>query len=217
MGPYADRLIREMDRRASPDYLVSTLYIGGGTPSLLPPGRMDQILSALRERFDFLPGAECSCECNPGTVTEAFLSVLRRQGINRLSFGAQARQQRLLSLLERIHTWPQVENSVRLARAFGFNNINLDIMLGLPGQTLADVQETLDAALALRPRHLSCYGLIVEENTKMKRMVDQGAWVLPDEELERDMYELCRETLLSHGFLQYEISKLQIKKKKKKK
>ncbi len=206
MGPYADRLIREMDKRASPDYLISTLYIGGGTPSLLPPGRMDQILSALRERFDFLPGAECSCECNPGTVTEAFLSVLRSYGINRLSFGAQARQQRLLSLLERIHTWPQVENSVNLARAFGFDNINLDIMLGLPGQTLADVRETLDAALSLRPRHLSCYGLIVEDNTKMKRMVDQGAWVLPDEELERDMYELCRETLLSHGFLQYEIS-----------
>ena len=130
MGPYADRLIREMDRRASPDYLISTLYIGGGTPSLLPPGRMDQILSALRERFDFLPGAECSCECNPGTVTEAFLSVLRRHGINRLSFGAQARQQRLLSLLERIHTWPQVENSVNLARAFGFDNINLEVIYG---------------------------------------------------------------------------------------
>lgn len=206
MEAYLARLNREMASRENADAVISTLYIGGGTPSLLPPGDMEALLSSLRARFSFLPQAECTCECNPGTVTEAFLSALARGGVNRLSFGAQARQERLLRLLGRIHTWNQVEESVRMARARGFRNLNLDLMLGLPFQTLSDVRETLDAALALEPTHLSCYGLIVEEGTKMRQMVDGGAWPLPEEEAERDMYEYCRETLVRHGFLQYEIS-----------
>ncbi len=203
---YVDAVLREAEARALPDAAVATLYIGGGTPSLLPPALMDRLLSGLRKTFDFAPGAECSCECNPGTVTPGFLSVLRANGINRLSFGAQASQARLLSLLGRIHTWAQVRESVAMARQAGFQNINLDLMLGLPTQTADDLRETLFEALALSPTHLSCYGLIVEEGTKMHRMVTSGAWVLPEEEEERDMYELCRETLFRHGFEQYEIS-----------
>ncbi len=203
---YIDAVLREAGTRSVPGAAVATLYIGGGTPSLLPPERMDRLLSGLRECFAFLPGAECSCECNPGTVTPGFLSVLQRNGVNRLSFGAQASQPRLLSLLGRIHTWAQVQESVAMARAAGFRNINIDLMLGLPSQTIADMRETLSEALALSPTHLSCYGLIVEEGTKMQRMVDSGAWTLPDEDTEREMYELCRETLFRHGFEQYEIS-----------
>ena len=206
MEAYVDRLIGEMKEKADPGAAIATLYVGGGTPSLLPPYLMERVLAALRDTFDFLPDAECSCECNPGTVTEPFLRVLKKGGINRLSFGAQAFQARLLHLLGRIHTWEQVEESVSMARAQGFSNLNLDLMLGLPGQTLADMEETLESALALSPTHLSCYGLIVEEGTKMHDQVENGAWTLPDEETERDMYELCRSTLSRRGFLQYEIS-----------
>lgn len=206
MVPYVDRLIREAKEKSSPDLVVSTLYIGGGTPSLLPPWLMDALLFALEAAFDFAPGAEKTCECNPGTVTESFLETLCRHGFNRLSFGAQAYQDRLLSLLGRIHRWPEVEKSVALAHSFGIRNVNLDLMLGLPTQTFSDVRETLCAALALSPAHLSCYGLIVEEGTKMKRMVDEGVWLLPDEDTERDMYECCRKTLFENSFEQYEIS-----------
>ena len=206
MAAYVDKVLEEARLRANPDYVIATCYIGGGTPSLLPPEEMDRLLKGVQETFSFLPNAECSCECNPGTVTEEFLNVLKQNGINRLSFGAQTYQERLLKLLGRIHTWEQVRESVRLARACGFDNINLDLMLGLPGQSIADVEETLAAALALSPTHLSCYGLIVEEGTKMHAMVESGAWTLPDEDTERAMYETCREILFQHGFIQYEIS-----------
>jgi oxygen-independent coproporphyrinogen-3 oxidase len=167
---------------------------------------MNRVLEELRRYFDFLPDAECSCECNPGSVTEDFLRVLKKGGINRLSFGAQARQDRLLRMLGRIHTWEQVLESVAMAHSQGFTNLNLDLMLGLPTQTLFDVEETLHAALDLSPTHLSCYGLIVEEGTKMHAMVESGQWELPAEETERDMYELCRTVLAHHGYSQYEIS-----------
>ena len=206
MTAYVDRLMLEMEARADQGLEIATLYLGGGTPSLLPPREMDRALSALRQHFHFRPDAECSCECNPGTVTEEFLSVLWRNGVNRLSFGAQAAQGRLLDLLGRIHAWDQVIDSVIMARRAGFSNINLDLMLGLPTQTLADVRETLEKALALAPAHLSCYGLIVEEGTLLHQMVARGAWQLPDEEEERAMYDLCRDTLAQHGFAQYEIS-----------
>ena len=203
---YVDAVLREAERRSGVEAVIATLYIGGGTPSVLPPALMDRLLSGIRRRFSFLPGAECSCECNPGTVTDGFLSVLRKHGVNRLSFGAQAAQPRLLALLGRIHTWQAVRESVEKARRAGFENINLDLMLGLPMQTLRDVRETLDAALALSPTHLSCYGLIVEEGTELARRVKSGEWTLPDEDTEREMYERCRETLFSRGFEQYEIS-----------
>lgn len=206
MIPYVEKLKKELREKSREDYSLSTLFIGGGTPSLLPPALMEELLSFLHAHFSFLPDAECTCECNPGTLTDAFLSVLKKGGINRLSMGAQASQPSLLSLLGRIHNWEQVAESVQLAKAHGFSNMNLDLMLGLPGQTLAHVEETLEKALSLSPTHLSCYGLIVEEGTKMHAMVEKGQWQLPDEELERSMYECCRKILHAHGFMQYEIS-----------
>jgi oxygen-independent coproporphyrinogen-3 oxidase len=161
--------------------------------------------------------------------------ALRKAGVNRLSLGAQARQTRLLRLIGRIHDWEQVIASVEIARQAGFENINLDLMFGLPGggkgdrhllcqapegpfrqkvpvtfsagpQTVADWRETLEAAMALRPVHLACYGLIVEEGTPICRDIAAGKLALPDEEVEREMYELARQTLAEHGFRQYEIS-----------
>ena len=203
---YLDRLTREMAQRRQDNAHIATLYIGGGTPSLLSAHHMADLLAELRRHFSFAPDAECSCECNPGTVTKDFLRALKEGGVNRLSFGAQAGQDRLLRLLGRIHVWAQVEESVGLARDAGFRNVNLDLMLGLPTQTIEDVRETLEKALALSPTHLSCYGLIVEEGTPLQDQVAKGEWTLPEEETERGMYDLCRQTLFRHGFLQYEIS-----------
>ena len=206
MADYARALIGEMADAPKAGVSVRTVYIGGGTPSLFPPEWMDKVLSCMEAHFPIDGDAEKSCEMNPGTVTEAFLQVLKKHRFNRVSMGMQAGQDRLLALLGRVHRAKDVESSVALLKSAGFTNFNLDIMLGLPGQTLEDVRETLDLALSLQPTHLSCYGLILEEGTRMHRMVETGAWHLPPVETERDMYELCRNLLEQHGFRQYEIS-----------
>jgi len=141
-----------------------------------------------------------------GVSASPFAQTLHKAGVNRLSLGAQAAQARLLRLLGRIHDWVSVIASAEIARNAGFENINLDLMFGLPSQTVADLRETLEAALALAPTHLSCYGLIVEEGTPLCRDITAGTLALPDEEVEREMYELARQTLAEHGYEQYEIS-----------
>jgi oxygen-independent coproporphyrinogen III oxidase len=205
---YVDAVIREITQRGAETGhpRADTIFLGGGTPSLLGEVQVTRILDALREAFAIEEGAEITCECNPGTLTTSFTHALCEKGVNRLSIGAQARQERLLRILGRIHDWEQVVESVEIARQAGFDNINLDLMFGLPSQTIADLRETLEAAIALSPTHLSCYGLIVEEGTPISRDIAAGKLALPDEETERDMYELVRQTLAEHGFHQYEIS-----------
>lgn len=185
---------------------ADTVFFGGGTPSLLPPEAFFSIAQTLREAFAIAPDAEFTVECNPGTLTPAFADALSRAKVNRLSMGMQASQERLLRLLGRIHTLDDVRRSAALAHKAGIDNLNLDLMLGLPGQTLSDMCDTLREALALHPAHVSCYALIVEEGTPLKSRIDQGALALPDEDTERAMYDLCRDTLQKHGFRQYEIS-----------
>ena len=203
-----DRMCAELFdcRKTFPDTLIETVYIGGGTPSLLPPDLMERLLKTAREAFPFSQDAEISCEMNPGTVTPAFLSACVRGGVNRVSLGAQSSEDRLLRTVGRIHTFSQVREAVRMLRSFGLANFNLDMMLGLPGQTTEDVRRTLDGFLALSPTHLSCYALIVEEGTPLEKKVESGEWVLPDEDTEREMYELARRTLEENGYRQYEIS-----------
>ena len=205
---YVDAVVREITRRGAETGhpKADTIFLGGGTPSLLDEFQVTRILDALFEAFPIEEGAEITCECNPGTLTTPFAQALRKAGVNRLSIGAQARQARLLRLIGRIHDWEQVIASVEIARQAGFDNINLDLMFGLPSQTVSDVRETLEAAIALSPTHLSCYGLIVEEGTPICRDITAGKLALPDEEVEREMYELARQTLAEHGFHQYEIS-----------
>ena len=208
MPAVTERMCRELEQkgRELPDLEIATLYIGGGTPSLLPPALFARLLDAAGEAFSFAPDAERSCEMNPGTVTEAFLSVCREKGINRVSLGAQSSLDRLLGQIGRIHTFAQVRGTVRLLKSFGLTNFNLDMMLGLPGQTMDDVRRTAEDFMALEPAHISCYALIVEEGTPMADKVASGAWRLPDEDTERDMYELARDMLERGGYRQYEIS-----------
>ena len=185
---------------------VGTLYVGGGTPSLLPPKLMDALLHAARAAFPFSDDAEQTCEMNPGTVTDAFLDALVQNGVNRVSMGVQSANDALLKALGRIHTFEEAQASAALVKKHGIKNLNLDMMIGLPGQTMMDVAETLDAFFALEPTHISCYGLILEEGTPFRRLADEGLLPLPPEEMERDMYEFARAALEKRGFMQYEIS-----------
>ncbi len=205
---YVDAVVRGITRRGAETGhpRADTIFLGGGTPSLLDEFQATRILDALVEAFSIAEGAEITCECNPGTLTTPFAQALRKAGVNRLSLGAQATQTRLLRLLGRVHDWEHVIASVEIAREAGFDNINLDLMFGLPSQTVLDLRETLAAALALSPTHLSCYGLIVEDGTPLCRDITLGNLALPDEDIERHMYELARQTLAEHGFHQYEIS-----------
>jgi oxygen-independent coproporphyrinogen-3 oxidase len=205
---YVDAVVREITHRGAETGhpKADTIFLGGGTPSLLDELQITRILNALFEAFPMEANAEITCECNPGTLTTPFAHALRKAGVNRLSLGAQAVQSRLLRLIGRIHDWEKVIASVEIARNAGFENLNLDLMFGLPSQTAADVRETLRAAIALLPTHLSCYGLIVEEGTPLCRDITAGKLAVPDEDTDRDMYELARRTLAEHGYEQYEIS-----------
>ena len=185
---------------------VDSVYIGGGTPSLLNPGQMAALLAAVRASFDLTADCEISCEANPTSLTPGWLQALRAGGVNRLSLGAQSADEGLLRVLQRQHTWRHVVRAVSMARAAGFDNLNLDLMLGVPTQTPRMWADTLEAALQLEPEHLSCYGLIVEEGTRMAAMVAAGEWVLPEPEDERAMYQHTLERLAQAGYQQYEIS-----------
>ena len=151
---YVEAVIREITRRGAETGhpKADTVFLGGGTPSLLDESQATRILDALFRAFPLEEGAEITCECNPGTLTTPFAQALRKAGVNRLSIGAQASQARLLRLIGRIHHWEEVIASVDIARKAGFENINLDLMFGLPSQTAADVRETLAAAAAAGPR-----------------------------------------------------------------
>ena len=184
----------------------TTVYVGGGTPSILAPERIERLMTAAREAFPWNDGAEVSVEMNPGTVTGSFVSAALRCGVNRVSLGAQSASDRLLTTLGRIHTFEETRNTVQLLRDRGIININLDMMIGLPEQTIDDVRETLSEFIALDPAHISCYSLILEPGTPLYDAVQHGDKRLPDEAEERQMYYLARSTLESAGYRQYEIS-----------
>lgn len=208
MPAYVDAVLQEAQSQAevlrSPT--METFFLGGGTPSLLPAPLLDKLLTGLFSLFPLAEGSEATSEANPGTLTADWLDVAVKHGIRRLSMGMQAYQPELLTMLGRIHTFQQVEDSVALARYHGIESINLDLMFGLPGQTLDQWCESLDAALSLHPQHLSCYGLIPEDGTPIKADLDAGRLFLPSEETERAMYDITIARLEQHGFTHYEIS-----------
>lgn len=206
--PYVDKVAEEIAARAAevPRQTADTVYLGGGTPSLLKPSQLTQLLEALRAGYSIAPDAEITCEANPGMVTEGFLAAAAAGGVNRLSLGAQASQTDMLRLLGRQHTWRQVEETVDLVASRGITNINVDLMFGLPGQTEDQWADTLRLALQLPVTHLSCYGLIPEEGTALQARLASGVLSLPEVEAERRMYDLARAMLAEHGFVQYEIS-----------
>jgi oxygen-independent coproporphyrinogen-3 oxidase len=187
---------------------VQTIFFGGGTPSLLSPAQFEQILKTVRDLFNLsdLSDLETSLEANPGTVTLDSLGGLRRAGFNRISFGVQSFHPNELRQLERIHDPFDVFNAVRWARQAGFENLNLDLIYGLPEQTLASWQANVRQAVELAPEHLSLYALTIEQGTLYGRWAGHGLLPLPDPDLEADMYEWVSEYLEGQGYEQYEIS-----------
>ncbi len=185
---------------------VNTIYLGGGTPTVLPLALLGQVLDACREHFTVTEGAEVTVEANPGTVDGDYLAGLLEMKVNRLSLGVQSFHDDELHLLGRIHTSTQAVESYGLARQIGWNNINLDLIYGLPQQTLSRWQATLRRAIHLQPNHLSLYCLTVEEDTPLGHRIARGALPVPDPDLAAEMYILAEEMLDRAGYVHYEIS-----------
>ena len=207
MEDYVSALVRQLgiwSARTS-EYFVDTVYFGGGTPSYLGPGRLCRILDAVLQNYRVLPDAEITLEANPDSAQNtAALRQLRQAGFNRISLGMQSADDAELRRIGRIHTHAETVRAVENARAAGFDNLSLDLIYGLPEQTMAHWQKNLDDAAALAPEHLSCYGLKVEEGTPL--FAQRGRFTLPDDDVQADLYLYAADFLARHGYEQYEIS-----------
>ena len=203
---YVDAVISHMRsyKSVGTDYTPDTVYIGGGTPTCMPLDQMLRLIRGLHSSFRVQKGAEFSMECNPATVDYDMLRRLRRAGLNRLSIGMQSANENELRALGRIHTLREVRDTVRAAREAKITNINLDLMYGIPYQTMSSWTETLRRAVALRPEHISLYNLKLEEGTPM--YANAQNYVFPDDETEYAMYMHAISYLASCGYRQYEIS-----------
>ena len=201
---YMDKLIEEICGQGPnfQEYRVSTIFVGGGTPSILPADLIMELFATLSENFDIALDAEVTLEANPGTLTMEKLEVYRQSGINRLSIGLQSADDKELKYLGRIHSYDSFLKSYQRARQAGFKNINVDLMSALPGQDVHSWKTTLKKVMMLKPEHISAYSLIIEEGTPFAEKTLE----LPDEEEERQMYERTGEILQSYGYQQYEIS-----------
>lgn len=185
---------------------VHTIFIGGGTPSLLSGNQMKRLMQAIGDVFDMSECKEVSMESNPGTLTLEKLLAYKEAGINRISMGVQTLNDKTLKTLDRIHDVNQVYESVSLIKEAGFANYNMDLMFGLPGQTLEMLKETVDKMIALEPTHISAYSLKFEEGTAFYKKLEEGTLNEIDDDLDRDMYHLIERKLLEAHYHQYEIS-----------
>ncbi|EJT6664529.1 oxygen-independent coproporphyrinogen III oxidase [Clostridium perfringens] len=184
---------------------INTIFIGGGTPSVLESNELECLLKEIA-KLNMAKDIEYSMECNPGNLTEEKLEVMKKYGVNRISMGLQAKQDNLLKGLGRIHNYKTFKENFLLAKKVGFNNINVDLMFGLPNQRLNEWEETLREIISLEPAHISAYSLIIEEGTAFYNLYENDKLKLPTEEEERKMYHLAKEILEENGFNQYEIS-----------
>lgn len=207
---YMEALLREIKERAGEyhNYLIDTVFIGGGTPSAVAPTWIEKLMETVKEHFQISDTSEVTIEVNPGTVNEDALRMYHNVGINRLSIGLQSADDAELARLGRIHTWEEFRETYTLARNAGFSNVNVDVMSALPGQNMDSYKRTLHKVLSLtpQPEHISAYSLIVEEGTPFAKMEEAGTLALPDEDEERLMYEQTKEVLGMQGYERYEIS-----------
>jgi len=207
---YVNALIREINfvghQITNPQLPITTIFFGGGTPSLLSGPQVASVMDALRAAFVFSPDLEATLEANPGTTSPSFLAEIRAAGLNRLSFGVQSANPDELHMLERAHDFFDVIQSVKWARGAGFDNLNLDLIYGLPEQTLVRWQNTVKRIVDLHPEHISAYALTLEHGTPFGRWSAKGLLPTPSPDLAADMYEWASEYFESAGYVQYEIS-----------
>ena len=200
------------DNTLTQEHTVKTVFFGGGTPSILEPEQIGELMTALTDRFEIDSNAEITIECNPGTATLEKLIGFRKAGINRISIGLQSANDTELKNLGRIHNYDQFIDTYRYAQEAGFSNINVDLMSAVPGQTLESYSETLKKVIELRPQHISAYSLIIEEDTPFYDMYGDPSNInpdiaqLPDEDTEREMYYITKKILEAAGYHRYEIS-----------
>ena len=208
IDPYIEAFTREVQSwgKALDHPRLNTIFLGGGTPSYLPTGHIAKILSTVGSSFEVATGAECTLEANPGDLRQVALGQLLEVGVNRLSIGVQSLDDSLLSMLGRRHTAAEVEDGYKMAVNAGFQSINMDLIYGLPHQTMAQWEHTLDRMLEMLPPHLSLYCLTLEGGTPMESWVNQGSLPEPDPDLAADMYIIAEKVLGSAGYHHYEIS-----------
>ncbi len=206
LAEYPELLLRELNGHPAPSAPLRSIYFGGGTPSLLHPQQIGQLLEEINKTVGIATDGEITLEANPATVTEASLAAFRGAGINRLSLGIQSFDDHFLKLLGRIHTADQAGQAFRDARSAGFTNISIDLMHSLPGQHLEQWRNELQRALRLEPEHISIYGLTIEEHTPFARLYPADAPLLVEEDLSADMFELAEHLLIRGGFEHYEIA-----------
>lgn len=214
---YANSLVKELTHYAKENqilykheiekkYQVNTIYIGGGTPSLLDEIYIVNLIENIKKQFELKKDCEITIEVNPGTINKEKLKTYYDIGINRLSIGLQAVQDEILKKIGRIHTYSQFEDTYKFARQAGFKNINVDLMIGLPDQRIGDIEKSLKTLVNIKPEHLSIYSLILEKDTKLYNMVTEKKVDLMSDALEREMYWYVRNTLDKYNYVQYEIS-----------
>jgi len=203
---YIKCLKKEIIHRKNDNVEIDTIYFGGGTPSYINEKHIVEILNTIRENYKVLDDAEITIEANPGTITEDKLKTYLKCGINRISIGLQSSRNEILKSIGRIHTFEQWGNAILMAKQVGFKNINTDIIVGLPGQSIYDIEDAIDQIVDYGLQHVSVYSLIVEEGTPLEEMLKKGELKETDEELERYMYWFAKRKLEDNGYKHYEVS-----------
>ena len=207
---YINCMIKEIQSYDFKKYNITTIYIGGGTPSFIESDYIKEIINVIQNKLEKndtrWEDIEITIEANPGTVTLEKLNDYKTVGINRISLGLQATQDRLLKQIGRIHNYKDFLEAYELLKRVGFNNINVDLMIGLPNQSIKDLKESLEKIIKLNPNHISVYSLIIEDGTPISQLLDEEKIKLPDEEIERQMYWYVKNKLELNGYNHYEIS-----------
>lgn len=203
---YIKNLKIEIIERARADYIVKTIFIGGGTPSYIDAIYIKDIVNTIKNNYNVSKDVEITIEVNPGTADNEKLEIYKEVGINRISIGLQTSNDKILNKIGRIHNYNDFLETIKNAKQVGFDNINVDTMIGLPDQTIYDVEDTIEKLLKLDVQHISVYSLIVEPETPMEEMINKGKLKLPDEEIERYMYWYIKRKLEENGYSHYEIS-----------
>ncbi len=213
ISSYISALKKEIEALKDKDYIAQTIFVGGGTPTILSPEELEDVFHTVYKNIPVSDNAEITIEANPGTLTEEKLLALKYAKVNRLSIGLQASQDRLLKIIGRIHTFKDFKINFEAARRIGFDNINVDLIFGLPTQSVNDFKETLQQVLELNPEHISCYSLSIEEGTIFYRLLQEEKLKLPLEDEERQMYYEAIKILNQSGYEHYEISNFAVPKR----